>query len=202
MAGLDKILGEISETSDSLVKDLLQKAHDEEAAIKAQAEKEAEDSCARIFRESDIKLADVGARAKSAAELKKRQLLLEEKQNLIKEVTAKAQQRFKELPDSAYFEALLRLIGKNALPRTGAVLFNKHDRSRLPANYLQAVQKVAQEKGGVLSISDETREIDGGFVLLYDGVEQNCSISALFETNEEVLQDKIQSMLFDKKSNE
>ena len=202
MAGLDKILGEISETSDSLVKDLLQKAHDEANAIKAQAEKEAEDSCARIFRESDVKLADVGARAKSAAELARRQLLLQEKQNLIKEVTAKAEQRFKELPDSAYFEALLRLIGKNALPRTGAVMFNKHDRSRLPANYLSAVQKAAQEKGGTLTISDETREIDGGFVLLYDGVEQNCSISALFETNEEVLQDKIQSMLFDKKSNE
>ncbi len=33
-------------------------------------------------------------------------------------------------------------------------------------------------------------------ILVYEGIEQNCSVDALFETNIEMLQDKIQNILF------
>ena len=35
-----------------------------------------------------------------------------------------------------------------------------------------------------------------GFILTYDGIEENCSFNALFETNIEILQDQIQRLLF------
>ena len=38
---------------------------------------------------------------------------------------------------------------------------------------------------------------DGGFILSYGGVDQNCSVSALFEEGAETLQDKIQTLLFE-----
>ena len=55
---------------------------------------------------------------------------------------------------------------------------------------------VAVAKGGKLTVSKETRPIDGGFVLLYEGIDQNCSITSLFETHIESVQDKIQKLLF------
>lgn len=196
MAGLDKIIGEISSTSDSLVQDLLRKAEEQAAAIREDAEKEAANATAKIFRESDARLADVGSRAKSAAALAKRQLLLQKKQDLISEFTMKAKQKFAELPDNAYFEAIEKLIQKNALPRAGEVIFCKKDLDRLPIDFAIRVQRVADMKGGKLGISKDSRDMNGGFVLLYEGMELNCSLDALFDTNKEMLQDKIQAMLF------
>ena len=40
------------------------------------------------------------------------------------------------------------------------------------------------------------RNMEGGFVLVYGGVEQNCSFAALFDTARDSLQDKLHALLF------
>ncbi|MBR0163118.1 MAG: hypothetical protein IJQ12_00390 [Lachnospiraceae bacterium] len=197
MAGLEKIIGEISLSSDTLVKELLDKAGAEAAEIKQKAEKEAEESVARIRRESETRLSDSKARAQSAAALARRQLLLQEKQNLIGEVMEKAKKKFLEMPDAQYFDAVIKLVQKNALAQDGEIVFNERDKKRLPANFAQSLAKAAEKKGGKLKVSDKSTPIDGGFILSYGGVDQNCSVSALFEEGAETLQDKIQTLLFE-----
>ena len=192
MAGLDKIIGEIHAESDGLIREVLDRAQKEAAQIRSEAEKKAGDSVERIRRESDARLADSKSRAQSAAALTKRQLLLQEKQNLIGEVLEKAKETFLALPEAEYFDTLLALLKKNALSEQGEILLNERDRKRLPADF----EKKAEAKGGSLRISEKTREIDGGLILVYEGIEQNCSVDALFETNIEMLQDKIQNILF------
>lgn len=196
MAGLDKIIGEISLSSDTLVKELIGKANAEANEITSKAEKEAEETVARIRRESETRLSDSKVRATSAAALAKRQLLLQEKQSLIGEVIEKAKKKFLEMPDAQYFDALIKLVKKNALPQEGEIVFNERDKKRLPSNFKDTVEKAAQAAGGKLRISDKTADIDGGFVLSYGGLDQNCSVSALFASNAETLQDKIQALLF------
>ena len=194
MAGLDKIIGEISLSSDALVKELLDKARDEAREITTKAEEEAEASVARIRRESETRLSDSRARAQSAAQLARRQLLLQEKQNLIGTVIDKAKQKFLEMPDAQYFDAVLKLAKKHALKQDGEIIFNERDKKRLPANFVQSL--TGQLEGGALKVSEKTAPIDGGFILSYGGVEQNCSVNALFEEGAETLQDKIQALLF------
>ena len=196
MSGLEKILGEINAESEGLAKEIIGKATEEAGAITAEAEKNAADSCERLRRESNTRLNDLKSRAQSTASLAKRQMLLAEKQALITGVLEKAKGALSQLPDNEYFEFVQRLVAKNALPQDGTIIFNKRDRSRLPANFSQIIQNEAMQKGGSLKVSDETRDIDGGFVLSYGGVEQNCSIGALFETNIDTLQDKVQELLF------
>ena len=196
MAGLDKIIGEIHAESDGLIKEVLDRAQKEAAQIRSEAEKKAGDSVERIRRESDARLADSRSRAQSAAALAKRQLLLQEKQNLIGEVLEKAKETFLVLPEAEYFDTLLALLKKNALSEKGEILLNERDRKRLPADFEKKAEEAAKAKGGLLCMSDKTREIDGGFILVYEGIEQNCSVDALFETNIEMLQDKIQNILF------
>ena len=190
MAGLDKIIGEIHAESDGLIREVLDRAQKEAAQIRSEAEKKAGDSVERIRRESDARLADSKSRAQSAAALTKRQLLLQEKQNLIGEVLEKAKETFLALPE------LLALLKKNALSEQGEILLNERDRKRLPADFEKKAEEAAKAKGGSLRISEKTREIDGGLILVYEGIEQNCSVDALFETNIEMLQDKIQNILF------
>ena len=196
MAGLDKIIGEIHAESDGLIREVLDRAQKEAAQIRSEAEKKAGDAVERIRRESDARLADSKSRAQSAAALTKRQLLLQEKQNLIGEVLEKAKETFLALPEAEYFDTLLALLKKNALSEQGEILLNERDRKRLPADFEKKAEEAAKAKGGSLRISEKTREIDGGLILVYEGIEQNCSVDALFETNIEMLQDKIQNILF------
>ena len=196
MAGLDKIIGEIHAESDGLIREVLDRAQKEAAQIRSEAEKKAGDSVERIRRESDARLADSKSHAQSAAALTKRQLLLQEKQNLIGEVLEKAKETFLALPEAEYFDTLLALLKKNALSEQGEILLNERDRKRLPADFEKKAEEAAKAKGGSLRISEKTREIDGGLILVYEGIEQNCSVDALFETNIEMLQDKIQNILF------
>ena len=38
--------------------------------------------------------------------------------------------------------------------------------------------------------------MDGGFVLLYGGIEENCTVRALFDARREALQDQVHALLF------
>ena len=66
----------------------------------------------------------------------------------------------------------------------------------MPEGYLSELQAVAREKGGSLTLSGETRAMDGGFVLLYGGIEENCTVRALFDARREALQDQVHALLF------
>ena len=196
MAGLDKILSEISAEADAGAEAILSEARKEAEAIRAEAEQEAAESAERFSREAAKRADDRKSRAVSAAALKKRQLLLAEKQHLIGEVLDKAKKAFLALPDDQYFDAIIRLVEKNALAQPGQIRFNARDLGRLPKDFAAKVEKAAIGRGGRLALAKEAVQIDGGFLLDYEGVEQNCSVTSLFETNAEELSDEIQKLLF------
>ncbi|MDY6325493.1 MAG: V-type ATP synthase subunit E [Catonella sp.] len=197
MTGLEKIVGEIKEESNATINEIMRKAKDEAAKIQSEAVHEADEACARIERESAVRVAAEKSRAESTAELRKRQNILAEKQRIIADIENEAKAAILELPDSEYFDTIIRVVKKNALALDGTIIFNAKDLGRLPATFTGNLSEAAKACGGTLTISKETRPIDGGFILAYDGIEQNCSVSSLFEANREVLQDTIQKMLFE-----
>ena len=196
MTGLEKITSEIKADADKSVAAIIDKANAEASGILAGAEKEAAEAVAKINHDVSVRLSASKSTAESAAALKKRRLILEEKQKLIGEVIEEAKSLIYALPDNVYFEKILKLAEKNVSPAEGTIIFNAKDLSRLPADFETKLNVVAVAKGGKLTVSKETRPIDGGFVLLYEGIDQNCSITSLFETHIESVQDKIQKLLF------
>lgn len=196
MTGLEKITSEIKADADKSVAAIIDKANAEASDILAGAEKEAAEAVAKINHDVSVRLSASKSTAESAAALRKRRLILEEKQKLIGEVIEEAKNLIYALPDNVYFEKILKLAEKNVNPAEGTIIFNAKDFSRLPADFETKLNAVAVAKGGKLTVSKETRPIDGGFVLLYEGIDQNCSITSLFETHIESVQDKIQKLLF------
>ena len=196
MTGLEKITSEIKADADKSIAAIIDKANAEAKSILAGAEKEAAEAIEKVNHDVSVRLSASKSTAESAAALKKRRLILEEKQKLIGEVIEEAKSLIYALPDNVYFEKILKLAEKNVSPAEGTIIFNAKDLSRLPADFETKLNVVAVAKGGKLTVSKETRPIDGGFVLLYDGIDQNCSITSLFETNIEAVQDKIQKLLF------
>ena len=186
MAGLDKIISQIKEESQEAAARTLAGARDEADKILAAARKEAESECADIERRS----------RQSAADLKKRGSILAEKQKLIGDTIEKAKAELKGMDTDAYFDMILKLAVKSAQDGKGELLFSSKDLARVPEGFEDRLNAALKDKDAALRISKDTRDIDAGFVLTYGGIEENCSIDAIFDSAHELLQDKVQEILF------
>ena len=65
----------------------------------------------------------------------------------------------------------------------------------MPQGY-EAALNAALGEGKSVCISPESRPIANGFVLAYGGIEENCSLSALFAADRDAMQDLAGSILF------
>jgi V/A-type H+-transporting ATPase subunit E len=195
MAGLDKILEDIRSESAAAVASVTGKAHAERDKVLAEAAKDANAQAEKILSHAKSQADDLIARADSAAQLQRRRMLLETKQELIASVIDKAKQAILELPDSDYFDLILKLIGGNALPRECEICFNRKDFARLPKDF--ASKLVASLPAGAkLNVSKDEADINGGFILKYDGIEQNLSLDEIFEENRDRMTDAAGKLLF------
>ena len=68
--------------------------------------------------------------------------------------------------------------------------------ARLPEGFRDLVKKLAAEKGGSLTIGEESADIENGFILRYGGVDENCSLSSLFAEKKDMLQDLVSRTLW------
>ena len=177
MAGLDKIIARIQAESEEAAARTLEAAKAEAETILQNAREEAAAECAAIGRKAEQAAANILDRGHSAAELKKRQRILAEKQVLIGRIIGEAKQQLKNMPQEAYFENIVKLAVKASQNGKGTILFSKADLDRLPENFadtLNAALVAGGKEGAALTVSSETRDIDGGFVLTYGGIEENC----------------------------
>ena len=195
MAGLDKILEDIRSESAAAIASVTEEAQAERDKVLAEAQKDADAQAEKILSHAKNQADDLIARADSAAQLQRRRKVLETKQELITSVIDKAKQAVLDLPDSDYFDLLLKLVGSNALPQEGEICFNRKDFGRLPKDFASKLVAALPE-GAKLNVSKEEAAIDGGFVLKYNGIEQNLSLDEIFEENRDRMTDAAGKLLF------
>lgn len=197
MTGIEKIVNHIADNAEMAAKAIIAEASLKADRIVADAKAEAESRCAEIRQRSVLEVKACLDRAESSARLKERRLILDAKQKMIDEVIVKARNYIAGLPDLEYFDLLLKMIGKFALCKPGVIMFSPADAARLPERFDAAIRSALSGKNGAeLVVSEQTRNIDGGFVLIYGDIEENCSFDALFLADRELLQDKAGSLLF------
>lgn len=193
MTGLEKIVQQILDDATENARVVTEAAKTEADAILEQGQKDAAAQTVALAAQSKAEVAACLAAAKSAAVLATRRAVLTAKQAMISDAIADAQASVRTLSDSDYFALILKMAQKYAQPRDGEIIFSAADLRRLPDGFAAALTKAA---GAPLTVSSETRAIDGGFVLVYGGVEENCSVEALFYAAREQLQDQAQAVLF------
>lgn len=198
MTGLEKILKHIEEDAVSSADKVLAEANRKVDEIMAEAQAEGEKKCAEIAERSKLEVQSCLSRAESAAKLQEKKLILKVKQEIIGDIINKAKESFIQLPDKEYFDIILKMVQKYALTQAGQILFSPADIKRLPADFAQTLDESLKGiNGAALTLSDDTRNVDGGFVLVYGEVEINCSFDALFASAREILQDKVCEVLFE-----
>lgn len=196
MSGLDNIVQQIMEDSSKKAEEIIAEANKKADVIIEDAKTEA----GKFKKESDRKIEVLkktkSQTAQSSSELKKNQAILKAKQEMINDVLKKSEEEILGLPDEEYFDYLLKLLKKSAQPKDGEICLSLKDLSRMPADFSDKAAKIAIENGGKLTVSKEPKNIEGGFILIYGGIEENCSISAVFRDEKEKLVDLLNSTLF------
>ena len=196
MAGLDKIVNQILEEANNSAGEKIQDAKQEAEEILQKAREESAKETEKIAAKAAADVKNYEDRVKSSADLSRRTKILETKQEMIAAVLDKAYATFCQKSDTEYFETIKAMLNKFALAENGEVIFSAKDLERMPDGFAEEIQKIAAAKGGTLALSKESRQIEGGFVLVYGGIEENCTFRALFDSQKDELQDKVQKILF------
>ena len=144
--------------------------------MKSRIFEEAEQSAAELLDQAKKAAADAkeyAKRAESSADMNRKQALLAAKQDVIRSVLEDAYSQVMNMDDAAYFEMLGKMLDKYMLAQDGAICFSKRDLDRMPKSFAEKIDASAKAKGGKLVISEEARKIDGGFILVYGGIEES-----------------------------
>ena len=196
MAGLDKMKSQILNEAKAAADAKTAKANAEAEAILSDAKAEAEKRQSSISKKSAAQVANYKDRVVSSIDLQRRTKILGAKQEMIAAVLEKAYETVAGLGDKEYFELILKMLGKYALSQEGEIFFSANDLKRMPTGFEQDAQQKAQANGGSLKVSKEGKNIENGFVLVYGGIEENCTLRAMFDAKRDELSDKVHRMLF------
>ena len=196
MSGLDKMKAQIIAEAQDNAKEILAQAHAQADSIIGEAKAQAEKDARKIVAQAEARAKEKSSRLQFT-DMRKRKAVLEAKQEVISEVLEDAYKAVGELDDAAYFAMLEKVLEKYVLPEEGTICFTEKDRKRMPQGYMEKVYETAKKKGGSLELTETVPDgMDGGFILTYGGIEENCTIKALFDARREELSDKVNRQLF------
>lgn len=193
MKGIDTIIQRLNTDAKAETDALLDKARQDAAAItarcQAQADKETVDLAARNQRAA----AEREERLVSAAQMEARKTILAAKQAVMEEVYAKALEKLRSLPQDRTVEVLASLLNEAAPQGKGEVLFSAQDRETVGR---AAVDAANAQNGGQLTLSGETANIPGGFILRNGSIEVNCAYDTLIRLQKTETAGQVARQLF------
>lgn len=194
MNGLDRIIEQIKKESDEAVKKIMSDAEKKALKNKQRIIKETEKQKEDIKAKTKAECEDIIKRGKSSAALAEKQTMLNAKQKIITETVNKAHAHLLSLQSDEYFAIIEKMITSYAHSNEkGEIAFNENDINRLPKGFERKISKLSANN---LTLSDRKVDIDGGFLLIYGGIEENCSFNAIFSEKHDQLQDEVCTMLF------
>lgn len=169
---------------------------------------EAAEKCDEIIRAAEARAEEILAagerrsaedkekliiRKKSVADIDGRKMILETKQKLIGRCFDLAVDKIVSLEKDRYIAFLTALVKKTG-EKEGELILNPSDRSRLGEELISALG--TEIEGCRITLSTETRNIRGGFLLKKGLVYMNGTVETLIEEAREELAGEVASQLF------
>lgn len=194
--GLENILSCIDQEAVEESENIINEAKTRADNILAKAHEFAKKESELIIKNTEKKVNLILKRAETKAFLQERELNLKSKHEMVCFIIDEAKKVLYNLPDEEYFSLIFKLCKKYFKPSKCKMIFSAADLNRITNTIREKILKLADDVGTKIEISDKTRNIDGGFILSYGDVEENCSFESLIESNFDLLCDKINEILF------
>lgn len=196
MTGIEKIIEKIENDCNATCEEILAKAQAEAQVILQNAqiagEKVKKEAAEAVQKECQMNL----ELAASKAEHERKKAILATKSILINDSINASMQKLKSLPDAEYFNVIKMLINRYAQKGQGIIRFSKEDSKRIPQSFEAEINAMLQGNDKSIVISSETVAVDGGFVIIYQDVEQNCSFDSLLNASLDEIKDELYQEIF------
>ena len=174
---------------------------------------EAESRCAEILAEYEQKAAEAYAqrvaqgrsacaakaeRMAATADMEQRKATLAFKQELVGEAFEKAVEALAKLPVDEYIDFLAGLMCEAAMNGEEEAVFSETDRAAVGAEVVRRANGLIKAKGGAatVSLSHETADIPGGFIMRCGNIEVNCAADTLVMLRRASLSSQVAEILF------
>ena len=221
MTGLEKITGRILADAKARAREVLETAQEECRRTEEDYRRRAAELHDTLYAEAEANGEALIARARSAAAMERRNVLLAARAEILNETFAAAHDEIAKNDPKKYRELLVALLASALLDQAKnerqsrelgdetaeverfEVFFNEADRAAYGNAVVEEARKLTERRIGAdkaarLSLAEGTRDIDGGLVLCYGDVETNCSLGVIFAEMRHTMEGKISSVLFPK----
>ncbi len=192
MAKLQELTDQIISVAREQVSDIKKESEKKYQMVMDEAKIQGKNDMEEILASARKEAERITSRAISSSAKDTTQGKLSLKMELIEDTISSAYESVLKAEPEVYMSRLAKILTKKVKSdaKDGIILFNKKDKENLSKEILDIIKKSG------LSVSDEVLNIDGGFVLRYGKIEENCSIEALFRENRDMLIDYIGKNLF------
>lgn len=193
MNGIEKITGMIQSGARAEIDAVLARAKEETAAVSARYDAQIRTECADLESRNAKAAAEREERLVSAAQMEARKAALAAKQEMVEKAYALALQKLCAMPAERYTEVLAALLVQASSTGKEEVILSPRDRKEVGE---AAVAKANKDGKRHLTLSGETREIPGGFILKAQNVEVNCAFDTLVRLQRAETAGAVAKMLF------
>ncbi len=189
MNGVEKITARIDQYASADVAVIAKDAEEKAAAIRAKYQAEADDAAKKAEDAGAKAAAQRLERLEGAAKMDAKKMILSAKQDCLDQAFAKAHKALLALPEEKYVDLLARMAVKASSTGREELLLNSRDQKKVGAEVVKKAN--ALKKGVELTLSKDTRDMEGGLTLRDGNVEVNCS----FETQLRILREDMAAEL-------
>ena len=190
---IEKITSKIISEAQELRDKTLSEAAAQSDAVLAEARKKAEDMVEDSRKRGVEEKEKIISRRKSVADINCRKVFLAKKQELIGQCFDRAVDDIIAMDKDRYTE-LLTALGTNSGMTGGQLIFNENERAAIGQKVVDALN--SRIEGGSFSLSEETRPLRGGYMLMCGQTFINNTIEALVEEARPELTAEVAKMMF------
>jgi len=199
MNGADKIteriINEARQKAEAILKDAAQKAE----AIREEAVRDGERERQEILRRAELEAQEHIRRRRTVFELEMRKDLLETKQEMIEMAFRNALESLEKLSPAEYQDMVYGLLMETVRSGEEELIIAQKDEDKYTPEFLARVNQglVKAGKKGSIRLAQERRNLEGGFILKYGGVEVNNSFESLLRMERDEIEPEVAGVLFD-----
>ena len=226
MEGIEKITAKIAQDAQAEIGRLMAETDERVKAIQAEAQAQAQREAGEIEARGKAAASERLERLSSAAQMERRKLELASKQEVLGEAFDLALEKLCALPEKEYIALLTRLALEASTSGREQIIFSQKDRNTVGKQVVMAANdalikdrapglpdEVAKSRVGTLmdklihnttaivtgaglTLSEQTRDIRGGFIMVDGDVEINCAFETLVRLQREQMEKKVADALF------
>ncbi len=223
MNGIENIIAKIQVDTQATIDANSAQVAKKIAALQGENEAQMEGDRKAILARGESRAAEREARLRSAAQMEAKKLELAAKQEMIDRAFDGAIDTLCNLEEKDYIDLLARLAVRASSTGKESLIFSQKDRARVGKQVVMAANEAlasdvmpelpASLKGSKLgsligtavvklspaanlTLSEETRDLMGGFILSDGDVEVNCAFETLVRLQRDALEGEVAAILF------